>query len=157
MTKFSFDSNIYDAILDEGDEFLDKLVDLINKGIINIYKTHIQDDEHAEMRDTKPEKFAKIDRLKLQLNPNHTTTPIGIWGISKWDECRFCEDVAGVNLSNLSSNPKHGRDALIALSAHEVVDYLVTNDKDLKGQCKKNNITVFDFSEFKEFIQKLSI
>jgi len=151
MIKVSFDSNIYDAFLSDGDEFLNKIMDFIEAEKIEIYKTHIQDDELANIQDK--EKRNKIDNLKLKLKPNHTVTNVGIWGISKWDQCNYGKGFGGVRLSDLSSNhEKHGRDALIALSAHQFVDFLVTNDKKLKSRCENNNIKVKNYSEFKIFV-----
>ncbi|MDX9702555.1 MAG: hypothetical protein RBU23_05870 [Candidatus Auribacterota bacterium] len=153
--KFSFDSNIYDAILNDGNEFLERLIELIEKGTIEIYKTHIQDDEHREMLKHKPEKFNKIEKLKLRFNINHTITSGAVWGESKWDECKWDDTVNGVNLTDLNYK-NHCRDALIALSAHEFVDYLITNDKDLIKRCETKNIKVLDFLKFKAFIKNLN-
>jgi hypothetical protein len=150
--KFILDSNIYDRIV-ATPGMTETLQDLCEIGQIEIIKTHIQEDELGLIPDAYKREQTKIVPGKK------VPTSGSVWGISKWGEGTWGSGSGNIRISDIQKgNPKYNKDALIATTAAESADVLVTDEKRtlpnrIKATCTR--LKVWDFPKFKEYIYSL--
>lgn len=146
------DTNIYDLIITTPG-LVDHINRLIDAGRIVILCTHIQEGELSKIENVR--KRDKIVHIKRQVVP----TAGGIFGISAIGYAT-CGDgsQSGVALNQIMS-PKgcHAKDALIATTAAQHADVLVTEDKRLINRFKAGSSTceVWQFEQFKQHLSAL--
>lgn len=144
-TKVVFDSNIYNRIADgELDiSLLEK-----NKDKFEFYITHIQVDEINKCPDT--EKRARLSLIKTKIAPILVPTESIVFGVSRWNECKFSD---GKTLENLrKGNEKHTEDALIGEVAIKNSYLLVTDDEKIRKRVNSNGGKAISLAEFKKML-----
>lgn len=149
--KVMLDSMIYDEIVAK-EGFSRLLEDAVKCGHVVILKTHIQDDQLADIpNECRREAVAKVPGHKIP-------TSAAIWGVSKWNEACWGDSAGDIKISHIQKGkPKHSADALIAVTAALHADVLVTHDVQLRKRVEVtgSNLKVWDFKEFCGFIESL--
>lgn len=143
------DTMIYDMIITVPD-LVDHINNLFAKGMITILCTHIQDDQLAKIPDDY--RRTEISRIKRQ----HVTTAGAVYGVSKYGGARYGNgSSSGINIDQIRSPSKHHtKDALIATTAAQEADVLVTEDRRFANRVKVNSVPceVWIFEQFKNYI-----
>lgn len=148
--RLMLDTMIYDKVVDTP-EMLELLLRLIDGGKVEIFATHIQEDELAKIPDER--KRAEVAKIPRQEIP----TSGMVWDTSKWDKSTWGDgSESGVSIDEIRSEKRgHTRDALIATSASANADVLVTDDNRLKNRLKDSDARceVWDIEQFRSFIK----
>ncbi|MSO85492.1 MAG: hypothetical protein EXR02_06765 [Rhodospirillales bacterium] len=114
--KIMLDSNVYDQIIAR-DGFSNRLNEAVQRGHIEILKTHIQDDELTRIPD--PEKVRAVSEVPGQ----EINTSGSVWGVSKWGKSCWGDGPADIKFDDIQrGNSKHTNDALIAITAAAQAD-----------------------------------
>lgn len=158
--RFVLDSNIYDCFINAdltlNELHVEKVNRCIQAGLIEIYITHVQVDEH-NATPNKSKRNALAD-VRYKLPARLIATSGAIWDVSKWDMCTYDNGAGEITLEQIQKgNPKHSEDALISATASAGADVFVTNEKQLKN--KINNLAtplhVWTFTDFIVHVQDL--
>ena len=151
--KIMIDTNIYDSLIDDSKTF--KLVEqLMEKELVKILTTHIQEDEVEQTKVTD-----KREELKKVPITNKIGTSLFVIGTSRIGEARLGSGAEnGVEFTRIQrSNSKHTNDAIIAFTAAKEADVLVTEDAKLRAKLKAQSTTleVWDYKRFTDYINSL--
>lgn len=127
MSKYMFDTNIYNRLLDG-------YVDIAILREKACYATHIQLDEIQATRDS--ERRSQLTGVFSEIQTRQIPTESTVWDISRWDMAKFGDgEKYGQILLKLDARNKkkanNVQDALIAETALLNGLVLVTEDKDL--------------------------
>jgi predicted nucleic acid-binding protein len=148
MRRYLVDSMIFDRIIEtEGAaELVERLTD---QGTLALVATHIQDDEHAEIR--KREKAAAIAGVPRENVPTYGfilgTSRLGMARLSEEEPI---ESLRGANWSNYT------HDALIAATAQFAGIPLVTDDRRLARRAGDRGIEILGWEKFHKRLLELS-
>jgi hypothetical protein len=129
VKKFLFDTNIFNAILDNK-------IFLISSKNCELYITHIQKDElEACSNEQRRKDLLKVFKI---INPHEIPTESAIWDVSRWGSSKWGieENVYKGILNQLEKRKPRNRgntkDALIGETAFRTGIILVSNDKALR-------------------------
>lgn len=127
MKNFMFDTNIFNDILDGKHD-----LSALETADADFWATHIQEDEIRKTGDEE----RKTRLLKVFKIANKISTSSGIWGVSKWGQCKYSDGKTCTLLKDaLDKRNKRKsnniQDALIAETALKNDFALVTHDSDL--------------------------
>jgi len=149
---FLIDSQIYDKIVADTD-FQRRLEALLAAGRFRMLSTHVQEDEINQTPNV-------AKRAALQsVNTEKVPTMGVVVGVSQIDQARISSDeVKGLRFEEIRrGNLKHTEDALIATTAAQEADVLVTDDITLQKRVRSQptKIEVWDFEQFKNYVDSL--
>lgn len=149
MPKMMFDTQIYDLIA-ETQGLIDALNDLQDQGHLEILSTHIQEDELAGIKDA--DKAALIALLNRKCVP----TAGAVYGLSQYGAATYGDgSSSGISIEQVCSpSGRHIEDALIATSASQHAEVLVTVDGRLSRRLRsvKPRCYVWSFERLKEWV-----
>nr|WP_319375347.1 hypothetical protein [uncultured Methanoregula sp.] len=131
--------------------FFEQIISSVKSGEITLFVTHVQRNQVNAIRDSEAELRLKL-QFFIQNYCNRVPTIGVICGISACGECGLSD---GKDIMALIKNSKQiGEDALIAITAKNRFDYLVTNDKILRKRILKEfpGIVILKTDEFQEYI-----
>lgn len=151
--KIMLDTMIYDLIhATPGME--ESLNRLISEGRLTILCTHIQEDQIAKISNKKNknlvmETFENIIKTKVK-------TSGAIHGRSKYGQSTYGDGRdSGVRTKDIiSPSGQHSDDALIATTAAQHADILVTEEKRFQSRMKRlsSSCKIWDFEQLKKLI-----
>jgi predicted nucleic acid-binding protein len=145
------DTNIFDLVV-ANDGVAAKLREVIQNGKVKILSTHIQEDELAEI--TNLEKRKKIALVPREVIPTHGF----VVDVSRIGMARIGSEATNKSVERIEQgNPRHTHDALIAATADQDTDVLVTEDTTLTSRVKNQglNVEVWNYQRFSQFIMLL--
>jgi predicted nucleic acid-binding protein len=149
--RFMLDTMIFTHIV--GDAAFAKVVrDAARSGSITIVTTHIQEDQIADMRDG--EKREAISRIPRTVVPTTgfalDVSRLGMAGLADEETSATIERIGQRHLKNT-------KDALIAASARDEADAIVTDDKTLRKRIRREglDVTLLNFEEFRRHVSSL--
>ena len=145
---FVLDSMIFDKIIDD-ELALEAIHAAVGTGQIRLLKTHIQEDEHADIPDEEK-------RQRMAAVPTVDTATVGgfIIGVSRLDRARLGDGVALELVRNGSL--RHTNDALLAATAEAEGAVLVTKERRLRNFATRElGLTVWDWVTFKAYVTSL--
>jgi len=126
------DSNVHDLIAAD-QAVMDAILKRIQDGRLRLVSTHIQRDELSRAPKLKRTALLAIYGLAEKIS-----TTGAVWDVSSWDECSWGTDEASAAIAALmAGNHKHAEDALIAATAGECADALVTNEARLASKIRR--------------------
>lgn len=145
------DTMIFDLIV--GDLAFAKTVrDAALNGSITIVSTHIQEDQIADIPDDeKREAISRIPRTVV------ATTGFAL-DVSRLGMAEFADDDTSATLERMGQRHlKNTKDALIAASASDKADAIVTEDKTLRHRIRQEglNVPLLTFEEFRRQVSSL--
>jgi len=150
--RFMLDTMIFDHIVD--DPAFEKVVrDAAHSRSISIVSTHIQEDQIAAIPDD--EKREAISRIPRTVVP---TTGFAL-GVSRLGMAAFADDDTSATLERMGQRHlRNTMDALIAASAGDEADVIVTEDKTLRHRIRREglNVPLLTFEEFRRQVSSLS-
>ena len=149
--RFMFDTMIFAHIVADP-SFADAVRDATSSGSITILTTHIQEDQIAAIGDD--EKREAIMRIPRTVVP---TTGIAI-GVSKLGIARTADEDTSATIERIGQRHlKNTMDALIAASARDEADVIVTDDKTLRKRMLREGLHVpmLTFEEFRRHVSTL--
>jgi len=141
---FMFDTNIFNAILDEQIP-IERLPRKFSYFVTHIQKDELEKTPEQERRVKLCEVFENIDQ------DNISTAP-GVWGVSKWgnsswSDGNFYKKILN-DLNQIEKKKNNVQDALIGETAIKNGLILITNDKTLAEVVKKNSGQAIDLEDF---------
>jgi len=139
------DTNIFVHIV-EDPAFASVVRDAALSGSITIVSTHIQEDQIADNPDA--EQREAISRIPRTVVP---TTGFAT-GVSRLGMAAFADDDTSATIERMGQRHlKNTKDALIAASAGEKADVIVTEDKTLRKRIQREglNVTLLTFEDFR--------
>jgi predicted nucleic acid-binding protein len=145
------DTMIFDRIVADP-AFTDEVREAAGSGSITIVTTHIQEDQITAIRDD--EKREAILRIPRSVVP---TTGFA-WDVSRLGMARLADDETNATLERIGQRHLPTvKDALIAASARDEADALVTEDKDLRKRVQREGLEVslLTFEEFRRHVSSL--
>jgi len=141
---FMFDTNIFNAILDEQIP-IEKL-----PRKFSYFVTHIQKDELEKT--PEQERRVKLCEVFENIDQDNISTASGVWGISSWGNCCFSDGIFYKKILNdlnqIKKKNNNVQDALIGETAIRYGLMLVTNDKTLAEVVKKNSGQAINLKDF---------
>lgn len=143
--RYMLDTMIFNHIIDDP-AFANVVRDAARSGSITIVTTHIQEDQIADNPDA--EKREAISRIPRTVVP---TTGVAV-GVSRLGMARFADDDTSATIERIGQrHVKNTRDALIAASARDEADMIVTDDKTLRKRILREdlNVPLLNFEEFR--------
>ena len=144
------DTNIHDEIIATRG-MPELLARLHTAGVLDILKTHIQEDEISEIPDIEKRLLIR------QIAGEKVISDGSIFGVSRFGESTFGSGSDPVKVETVQrGNPKHAEDSLIASTAEVKADVFVTNDKQLARRIASTgtNLVVWDYAQFKKFAEE---
>ena len=151
MIGYMFDTNIFNAVLDQDIE-LGERKDAI------YYNSHIPLDENQQTSNAA--RREQLERSFHAIGGESVPTTSAILDVSKWDQCSFdsgdgflekirtelraLDRASGKRLSETNQS----RDALVAHTCISNGFFLVTNDKNLRAVSENNGGKVLSMDEF---------
>jgi predicted nucleic acid-binding protein len=150
--RFMLDTMIFNHIVDDP-AFAMVVRNAAHSGSITIVSTHIQEDQIADNPDD--EKREAISRIPRTVVP---TTGFAL-DVSRLDMARFANDETSATIERMGQRHlKNTKDALIAASARDEADAIVTDDKTLRKRIRREglNVPLFTFEEFRRHVTSLS-
>ena len=134
------------------DKLLDSNIDIsLLKNKCDIYITHIQEDELAEMLSKQSKdkiiKYKKIISSLNKINTQKEPTSNAIFNISSWDYCYWGNEETNEVYDKMFSKSKNHKDCLIAITAITNNMILITNDKELYQIVNNNSGKALEFEE----------
>jgi len=143
--RIMLDTMIFDKIV-EIPGMTDDLRTLVAAGKVDIVTTHVQDDELEQVRNSS--KHAGLARIPCRRVP----TAVFVFDVSRLGLARLgAGEEGGLRYERLRmGNPKHTRDAIIALTAAQEADVLVSEDRTLSHRTRASaeTLEVWDFAQF---------
>lgn len=135
--RIMLDSNVHDLIAAD-QAVLGVLRECLAEGRIKLVSTHVQRDELS--RTPEPKRTALMAIYGL----TESVSTIGaVWDVSRWDESSWASDEVSASIVALmAGNPKHAEDALIAATAADEADILITNDTQLASKIQRAGLSV---------------
>jgi predicted nucleic acid-binding protein len=149
--RFMLDTNVFDHIAEDA-AFAKVVEDAARSGSITIVSTHIQEDQIAD--NPEREKREAIARIPRTIVP---TTGFA-WDVSRLGIARLADDETSATIERMGRRHlKNTKDALIAASARDQADVLVTEDKTLQKRIRREdlNVTILTFEEFRRQVLDL--
>ncbi|NEU97504.1 hypothetical protein [Bradyrhizobium uaiense] len=143
--KIVLDSNVHDLVVDD-QVALSAMQRRVAEGRLTLVSTHVQRDELS--RAPEPRRAALLAICGMV---EKVSTSGAVWDVSNWDESSWGSDSVNASIvAHMAGNTKHAEDALIAATAADEADVLVTNDARLasKIQRAKISVKVWSWSEF---------
>jgi hypothetical protein len=143
--RIVLDTMIFDLIVAEP-ALLGKLRSLVQRGQLRVISTHVQEDQLNAIPD--PAKREKVRLVSREIVP----TSGCIVDVSRLDMAAFgTETLERLHQGGL----KHSHDALIAATAQDQADVLVTEDRRLANRVKRLgfSVAVWDFQRFVESLE----
>ncbi len=149
--RFMLDTMIFTHIV--GDAAFAKVVrDAASSGSITIVTTHVQEDQIADNPDA--EKREAISRIPRAVVP---TTGFAL-GVSKLGMAGLADEETSATIERIGQRHlKNTKDALIAASARDEADAIVTDDKTLRKRIRREglDVTLLTFEEFRRHVLSL--
>lgn len=147
--RIMLDTMIYDLIV-ATPGMTDRLNQLSREGKVILLCTHIQEDQLANIPDQKKRSaVAAIVRKKV-------STSGAVYGASKYGQATYGDgSPGGVSISDVRSpSGKHAPDALIATTAAQHADVLVTEDNRLANRMRSlpSPCQIWGFGELKQYV-----
>jgi hypothetical protein len=155
MLRLMFDTNGYGALAADPQGFA-KLRALVDRSDVEVFVTHVQEDELSAMSDV-PKRKALLSICRTL--GTKIPTDGAVWDVSNWNEAKWgpgSGDVRSEHVQSGSSN--RGEDELIAATASSEVDVLVTDDERLRHRIVSQGSTVafWTFAELLKYMESLS-
>lgn len=150
--RFMLDTMIFNHIVDDP-RFAKVVRDAAHGGAITIVSTHIQEDQIADNPDG--EKREAISRIPRTVVP---TTGFAL-DVSRLGMAKFADDDTSATIERMGQlHLKNTKDALIAASARDEADVIVTEDKTLRHRIRREgmNVRLMSFEEFRRHVSSLS-
>jgi hypothetical protein len=134
------DTHIFDRIVADKDVMTGLADPACGVGVVT---THVQEDEIAALADKDPKKAAALLAV-----PRRKIPTVGVvLGLSRLDQAKLSN---GETFHAMRGESKtHIRDSLIASSAAEDADLLVTSDKRMTTRATALGITVWSWEDFR--------
>lgn len=147
-TKYMIDTDAGDYLYDNN--LITRTNKLIEKNIIEILVTNIQEDQWEQIPEKKSEKKKAIQKLKWTKIPSSAN----LLGISKFDQSTFGDgSESGLNVDKIKTEENHHRDSLIGSTAEEHADFFVAIDNRFSNQMeKKSSVKVLSGKKLKNRI-----
>ena len=149
--RFMLDTMIFDYIVADA-SLADAVRDAATSGSMVIVTTHIQEDQIADIQDdAKREAISRIARTVVP------TTGLAL-GVSRLGMSGLASKKTSATLERIGRRHlRTVKDALIAASARDQADALVTNDKTLRKRIRREglNVTLLTFEEFSRYVSSL--
>jgi predicted nucleic acid-binding protein len=145
------DTMIFDHIVAD-DAFTEAVREAASDGSITIVTTHIQEDQIVAIPDD--EKRKAILRIVRRVVP---TTGFAL-DVSRLGMARLADEETSATIERIGRRHlRTVRDALIAASAHDEADAIVTEDKTLRKRIRREGlkVTLFTFEEFRRYVSSL--
>jgi hypothetical protein len=142
------DTMIFDHIVAD-DALANSVVAAVRNGSIMIVTTHIQEDQIAVISDDK--KREAILHIPRAVVP---TTGFA-WDISRLGMAELADDETSATIERIGQRHLPTvKDALIASSARDRADAIVTDDKTLQRRIRREglNVKVLTFEDFRRYI-----
>ena len=115
----------------------------LNAGTLELVGTHILRDEVNAMKSRQPEKWGRLSAIIDALDFDEVTTAGSVPNVSRLDQADLVsDDDADLYRTVTVGNPKHAKDALLALTARRDNALLVTTDKGLIGRATRQDLPV---------------
>ena len=149
--RFMLDTMIFDLIVADA-SFADAVRDAARSGAITIVTTHIQEDQIAEIPDD--EKREAILHIPRSVVP---TTGF-VLDVSRLGMARFADEETTATIERIGRRRlRQAKGALIAASARDEADGIVTEDKTLRKRIGREglNVTLLTFEEFRRHVSSL--
>jgi predicted nucleic acid-binding protein len=147
--RIMLDTNVHDLIAaDHG--VRDAILKRIEYGQLRLVSTHIQRDELARAPGPKRDALLAIYGLAEKV-----PTTGAMFDVSCFDEASWGTDEASVStVALMAGNHKHAEDALIAATASNEADVLVTDDTRLASKIPRAGFTceVWSWGQFVEWL-----
>jgi hypothetical protein len=143
--RIMLDSNVHDLVLAD-QVALSVIKQRIADGRLTLVSTHVQRDELSLAPEPKREALLAIYGMAEKVS-----TTGAVWDVSKWDESSWGSDAVNASIvAHMAGNTKHAEDALIAATAADEADVLVTNETRLASKIQRAGISVevWSWSEF---------
>ena len=147
--RIMLDTNVHDLIAADH-AVRDAILKRIEDGQLRLVSTHIQRDELARAPEPKRDALLAIYGLAEKVS-----TIGAVWDVSSWDECNWGADETSVSTNRLmAGNHKHAEDALIAATASNEADVLVTDETRLASKIRRAGFTceVWSWGRFVEWL-----
>jgi len=150
--RIMIDSMIYDLIVADSAVQAD-IEAAMARGSLTLVSTHIQRDQLSHIPD-------EIKRLAvLGIPVEQVPTSGAIWGISKWGEATWGNSRSDTMIAHVvNGGSNHHEDALIAATAEQTVDLLVTEDGRIPKRVRASGspLATCSFAEFKQLLGSLA-
>jgi predicted nucleic acid-binding protein len=143
--RIMLDSNVHDLVAADPST-LAAIKQRIADGQLKLISTHIQRDELSRAPEPKRTQLLKIYGLAEKVS-----TTGAVWDVSSWDECSWADDATSAAIvAMVAGNTKHAEDALIAATASDEADALVTNETRLASKIRRAGFAgkVWSWDEF---------
>jgi predicted nucleic acid-binding protein len=130
--------------LDEHPAARADILTALNAGTLGLVGTHILRDEANAMKSKQPEKWRRLSAIIDALDFDEVTTAgFVLDDVSRFDQADLIsDDDADLYRTVTVGNPKHAKDALLALTARRDNALLVTTDKGLIGRATRQDLPV---------------
>jgi predicted nucleic acid-binding protein len=149
--RFMLDTMIFTHIVSDA-AFAKVVRDAARTGSITLVTTHIQEDQIADMRDD--EKREAISHIPRTVVP---TTGLA-WDVSRLGMARFADEETSATIERIGRRHKGTvKDALIASSARDEADAIVTDDKTLRKRIQREglDVSLLTFEGFRRHVSSL--
>lgn len=146
VLRLMLDTMIYDLLVADP-PLLDGLIELVDRGDVEVLTTHVQEDELAAIPDAA--KRASIARVpRRQVATSHF-----VLGTSRLDHARLGEPGDFEALRGGMDHLGHTHDALIGATAAYERAVLVTEDARLASRAAAAGVTVWNFEELRQHLR----
>jgi predicted nucleic acid-binding protein len=158
QTSFMIDSNIFDQLEREPDDFIRQLRHAVEKGLVNLYITYIQ---LAELQAIpRAERRERLQGILHAVSPQPMPAT-AVYDLAKYDDplsvYADAEQVAAHDDWAKANHAAHGNDAVIARAAQEGGFVLVTeNTKDMGKKARRTGIEVWGYARFRAHVASLA-
>jgi predicted nucleic acid-binding protein len=149
--RFMFDTMIFTHIVSDA-AFAKVVRDAARSASITVVTTHIQEDQIADMRDG--EKREAISHIPRTVVP---TTGFAL-DVSRLGMARFADEETSATVERIGRRHQGTvKDALIASSARDEADAIVTDDKTLRKRIQREglDVSLLTFEEFRRHVSSL--
>jgi len=149
--RFMLDTMIFDHVVADA-PFAEALRVAAEAGQITIVTTHVQEDQIAAIPDA--DKREAVLRIPRSVVP---TTGFAL-DVSRLGMARFADEQTSATIERIGQrHPKNVKDALIAATACDEADALVTEDKTLRKRIVREGlkVSVLTFEEFRYHVWPL--
>jgi hypothetical protein len=145
------DTNVFDRV--EAEPGLEPLLHrLIGEGALDVVVCHVQNDEIAAIPD--PDRRRALERTPRRTVPSS----VFVFDVSRFGMARLGEpEFRGVDYDAIAGpGRRHARDAVIARTAAEEADVLVTEERRLANALAGKPLPVWTFAEFRDWLLRTS-